>query len=99
MNNKEDLIKFSTTQLSKLLGLPQQDAKDVTNYILSFQTEAEVLKYLNVDFFLFLFVLICKDFVGANSPFTSQFLAHARKLSLFKSMHCDYFLAHSRRTF
>lgn len=76
MNNKEDLIKFSTTQLSKLLGLPQQDAKDVTNYILSFQTEAEVLKYLN-------------DFVGANSPFTSQFLAHARKLSLFKSEPSD----------
>jgi hypothetical protein len=49
MESKDDLIRFSTTQLSKLLGLPQQDAKEVTNYILGIESEAEVLKYLNVS--------------------------------------------------
>lgn len=50
VKSRDDLIRFSTTQISKMIGLPQQDAQDISKYLLSFQTEEEVSNYLNVSF-------------------------------------------------
>jgi hypothetical protein len=48
MENKEAFIQFSTGQLSKILKLPTQDAREMTNYILSITEESAAVKYLNV---------------------------------------------------
>lgn len=69
------LLSWCTSEIAKLLFMPEEDAKGVASYVLSFPDENAIRDYLRVKSFSLIFLILkSQDVLGTNSAFTDELI-------------------------